>query len=359
MDIKLKPIREQVIVITGATSGIGLATARLAAKRGARVVLAARGKKDLKRVAREIEKKGGEAAYVVADVAERDDVERIARTAERAFGGFDTWINNAGVSIYGRIEETPLEDARRLFDVNYWGVVHGSLVAAERLRGRGGAIINLGSVTSERALPLQGQYSASKQAIKGFTDALRVELERERAPISVTLVKPSSIDTPYTEHARNLLDDGAVPNVPPPVYAPRTVARTLLRCAERPTREITVGGGGRMLEALGHLAPRLVDRYAGTALFEQQREREPDGHARGRRRRDTLYHPRKGDVAERGDYDGHVMRTSAYTAARMHPMRTALLGAALGVGVAMVLRGDSAAGARLRGGAHEREHEHA
>jgi short-subunit dehydrogenase len=354
MEIKLKPIEEQVIVITGATSGIGLATARLAARRGARVVLAARGKKDLKRVAHEIEKKhGGDVAYVVADVSKRDQVERIAKTAERAFGGFDTWINNAGVSIYGRLEETPLEDARRLFDVNYWGVVHGSLVAAERLRERGGAILNLGSVVSERALPLQGQYSASKHAIKGFTDALRVELEHEDAPISVTLVKPSSIDTPYTEHARNLLGEGEVPAVPPPVYAPRVVARTLLRCAERPTREITVGGG-RMLEVLGHLAPRLADRYAGTAIFEQEKE-QADGHARRRRRRDTLYEPRKGDVAERGDHDGHVMRTSAYTAARLHPMRTALFGAALGVGVAMLLRGDTMAG----GGAHGRAHEHA
>jgi NAD(P)-dependent dehydrogenase (short-subunit alcohol dehydrogenase family) len=318
MEIELKPLDQQVVVITGASSGIGLATARMAAKRGARVVLASRSKSDLRRAVKEIRREGGEASYVVADVADPRAVQRIAEHAVREFGGIDTWVNNAGVSIYGRLEDVPLEDSRRLFDVNYWGTVHGSHAAAAHLRDGGGAIINVGSVVSDRALPLQGHYSASKHAVKGFTDALRMELEEEGAPISVTLVKPAAIDTPYPRHARNLMD--VEPTFPPPVYAPRTVAKAILECAERPVRDVTVGGGGRMLAAMGSLAPRLTDRYMRAALFDQQRTDQPAD----RKRRDTLHRPRRSDGSERGDYEGHVMGSSAYTHAVLHPVRTAV-----------------------------------
>ena len=334
MDVELKPLDQQTVVITGASSGIGLATARMAAERGARVVLVSRDKRDLRRAVREIEKRGGEAIYAVADVADPAQVQGVADAAVRTFGGFDTWVNNAGISIYGRLEEVPDEDARRLFDTNYWGMVNGSLVAAEHLRKRGGALINIGSVVSDRAIPIQGHYSASKHAVKGFTDALRMELEEEGAPISVSLVKPSSIDTPFTQHARNLMD--AEPSVPAPVYSPKTVARAILSCAERPRRDITVGAGGRALAALGNVAPRLTDRYMERALFAQQKRDRPAS----RKRQDTLYRPRKNDGSERGDYPGHVMRTSAYTQAKLHPVRTVFGIAALGVGLAMALKGD-------------------
>jgi short-subunit dehydrogenase len=335
MNIQLKPLEEQTIVITGASSGIGLVTAKMAARRGARVVLASRSKSDLRRATKEIVKSGGAAIYVVADVAEPDEVEAIADAAIREFDGFDTWVNNAGVSIYGRLQEVPLEDAWRLFETNYWGVVNGCTVAVPHLRSRGGALINIGSVLSDRAIPLQGHYAASKHAVKGYTDALRMELEEEGAPISVTLVKPSAIDTPYPKHARDLMD--VEPKHPAPVYAPKTVARTILRCAERPTRDITVGGGGRMLATLGGLAPRLMDRYMEATMFGNQRSDEPTS----RKRRDTLHKPQKNDAAERGDYPGYVMRTSAYTQAKLHPLRTVLAVAALGAGVAIALKGDA------------------
>ena len=212
MEIDLKPIREQVIVVTGASSGIGLATAREAARQGARVVLAARDETALQRIVAEIRAEGGEAVYCVADVANHQEVHAIADVALQAFGGFDTWVNNAAVSIYGRIDEVPLEDARRLFDTNYWGMVHGCHAALPHLRMHGGALINVGSIVSDRAIPLQGHYSASKHAVKGFTDALRMELEHDGAPVSVSLVKPASIDTPFTEHARNLMDARAGPS---------------------------------------------------------------------------------------------------------------------------------------------------
>jgi len=187
MKITLKPLQDQVVVITGATSGIGLATARMAAERGARLVLAARSEGALGQLVQEIEASGGTAVSVVADVAQEADSASIAAKAQEAFGGFDTWINNAGTGLYGRVDSVSIEDMRKLFDVNFWGVVYGSREAARHLKqSGGGAIINLGSEVSERSVPLQGIYSASKHAIKGFTEALRMELEDAGAPISVT-----------------------------------------------------------------------------------------------------------------------------------------------------------------------------
>jgi NAD(P)-dependent dehydrogenase (short-subunit alcohol dehydrogenase family) len=211
MSVRLKPVEQQVIVLTGATSGIGLATAHALADRGARLVLVSRNAEALEEVADECRERGGEAVTVAADVGSHDDLERVARTAIERFGGFDTWINNAGVAIYGTCEEVPLEDHRRLFETNYWGVVHGSLIAASHLRGKGGKIINTGSVLGDRAMILQGPYSASKHAVDGFTDALRMDLETGDTPISVTQIKPSAIDTPYMEHARSYLGGNEKP----------------------------------------------------------------------------------------------------------------------------------------------------
>ncbi len=222
-----------------------MATARLADEAGARLVLAAQGHEVLEELEQQFNSYGGEAVHVVADVGRREDVERIAEKAIMRFGGFDTWVNNAGVSIWGRLDQSSEEENRRLLDTNFWGVVNGSLTAATHLRHRGGAIINLGSVASDVALPLQGMYSASKHAVKGFTDGLRLELEEEGAPISVTLIKPTSIDTPLTEHARNFTD--REPRLPPPVYPPEEVARAILHAAQHPVRNVPVGGASRFM----------------------------------------------------------------------------------------------------------------
>jgi short-subunit dehydrogenase len=324
MNIKLKKLSDQVIVITGASSGIGLVTARMAAKRGARLILNARNAEALQRVCDEINETGGAAIPVAGDVGRFDDVHKIADEAIRQFGGFDTWVNNAGVSIYGRMLDQSLEDQRRLFDTNYWGVVHGSIVACAHLRNEGGALINVGSVLSDVAIPIQGTYCATKHAVKGYTNALRLELDKEGAPISVTLIKPSTIDTPYTQHAKNLML--VEPQNPAPVYAPEPVAEAILHCAEHPERDVTVGGGGKMLAEAGHYAPRLTDKLLEAAMFDMQQSDRP----KPQHRRDSLYSPSK-DGKERGGYPGHVAESSIYTKAKLHPVITSSLIAGLGL----------------------------
>ena len=273
MRAKLKPLAEQVVVITGASSGIGLATARKAAKAGAAVVLVARNEDALRKVCEEINAEGGRAHPVPCDVGDVDEVAKVARAAIARFGGFDTWINDAGVGLYGELTQVTPEDHERLFRTNYFGVVNGSLEAARHFRDRpgGGAIINLGSVLSDIATPLMGAYSASKHAVKGFTDALRVELLRARAPVSVTLIKPSSVSTPFADHAKNYMDNAA--RVPPPVYAPEVVADAILYSAVKPTRQLTVGSGGRQMVLGRTAAPALADRIFGAILPPLSRRR--------------------------------------------------------------------------------------
>jgi NAD(P)-dependent dehydrogenase (short-subunit alcohol dehydrogenase family) len=328
----LKPIREQVIVITGASSGIGLVTARHAAARGACVVLAARNAADLERAVTDIRQRGGRAEYVVADVADERQVEAIAEAAVRAFGRVDTWVNNAAVSMYGRIAQISTEDMRRQMDVNYWGQVYGSRAALPHLRRHGGALINVGSALSDRAIPLQGGYCAAKHALKAFTDALRMELEEEGAPISVTLVKPASIDTPFFEKARTYL--GVEPQPVPPVYAPEVVADVILEAAERPVRELIAGGAGAKLSA-ARFAPALADKYMERWTFDSQSTGKPLAE----NRRDNLYAPLAHDGGERGrNWTGHTRESSGYTRAALRPGKAAAaFGAVALVGAAAVL----------------------
>jgi short-subunit dehydrogenase len=332
MAVRLKTLAEQVIVLTGASSGIGLATARAAAERGARLVLVARNEEALEDLAGEIRSRGGDAVAVPADVARQADLERVARTAIETFGGFDTWINGAAVTTYGEMEEVPLADQRRLFDVNYWGLVQGSLIAARHLRRRGGAIINIGSVLSHRALMLQGPYSASKHAVKGFTEALRMELEHDDARVSVTLIKPSAIDTPYVEHARNYLDSPGVA-LPPPVYDPHVVARAILFACENRRRDLVVGFGGWAMALMGRFFPRLTD-YGMEATMEPFQKSDDPGR---RERRDNLYGPRE-DGAEHSSRPVSSRKTSLLLEAQMHPVAAFAAMAGLGLAAAWLLR---------------------
>jgi short-subunit dehydrogenase len=329
----LKPLDQQAIVVTGATSGIGLAVARRAARRGACVFLIARGEQDLKKLCEELQAEGARVAWAVADVADHDALAEAADKCRRLFGGFDTWVNNAGVSIFGPIRETTLEDQRRLFETNYWGVVNGSLVAVEHLRERpdGGAIINVGSILSDAPVPVQGVYSASKHAVKGFTNALRMELMREQTPIALSLVKPAAIDTPYSRHARNLT--GQAVHNPQPVYATHVVADTILYCAAHPIREITVGGGGRLIAsfyaALPGLAEPLFARFAPSLMRDRGSAYEPY--------EDGLYDPTEDGLDEEVHYP-MVRQFSALAELRKHPgIAGGVLAVLAGVGLATLL----------------------
>jgi NAD(P)-dependent dehydrogenase (short-subunit alcohol dehydrogenase family) len=322
MVVKLKPIAEQVVVITGASSGIGLVTARIAASQGASVVLAARNRRDLEAAVERFRQAGGKAAHCVADVTDPEQVEEIANTAIREFGRIDTWVNNAGVSLYGRIMEIPLADQRRQFDVLYWGHVHGSRTAVPHLSRQGGALINVASALADRAIPLQGPYCAAKHAVKGFTESLRMELEDRGAPISVSLVKPSSINTPFFKKGRSYL--GFEPQPLPPVFAPELVARAIISCAQRPTRDIIAGGLGKLLSLSG-LAPGPIDRYMLRTTFAAQCSAVPLAADR----KDNLYEPVEHDGGERGGWEGRTKESSFYTAAVLRRGIAGAIGASL------------------------------
>jgi NADP-dependent 3-hydroxy acid dehydrogenase YdfG len=271
MSVKLKKLSEQVVVITGASSGIGLATAEAAATAGAKVVLAARSETTLRAVAGRL---GGNAVAVGCDVTDRGQVERLASAALEQFGRIDTWVNNAGLGMYGRLEETDEADARRLFDVNFWGVVNGCRAALPHLRTNGGALVTVGSEVSDAFVPLLGIYVASKHAVKGYIDCLRVEVEDvDKAPVSVTLIQPTAVDTPFPQHARNYMS--LEPMLPQPTIDPTEVSAAILHAAEHPTRAKAVGGKAVMNIAMSRLVPGLADGQVAKMAGQMQYDEPP------------------------------------------------------------------------------------
>lgn len=330
MKIKLKKLSDQVIVITGASSGIGLATARMAAKQGARVVVAARGDEPIQQLAEELTSAGGQAVGIATDVSRQQDVRNLAHAAVQRFGRIDTWVNNAGASVYGQILDVPVDEERKLFETNYWGLVYGSRTAVEHLRKSGGALINLGSVASDVAIPLQSSYSASKHAVKAFTDALRMELDKEQIPISVTLIKPTAIDTPFFHHAKTYMD--AQPTEPSPMYAPEEVANAILHAAQNPIRDVLVGDIAPLQSAMGRYFPSVADKFMGMTMFDGQKSgRQPSpGDNAGLDRA-------SGDLRERGGFEGYVAEKSLYTRASLHPLLTGAVAAGAGLALALMI----------------------
>ena len=322
---ELKALEEQVVVLSGASSGIGLVTARKLSARGAKLVLVARNAEALEALARELEGEGAEAIAVVADVGKREEVASVRTRAVERFGRIDTWINDAGVAVYGAAVDVPWEDQRRLFDTNYWGVVAGSLeaVAQFRVQREAGAtspgkLINVGSVLSDRAMIFQGPYSASKHAVKGFTDALRMELEEAGEAVSVTLIKPGAIDTTYMEHAPNHMGTPGTRN-PPTSYDPELVARAIEHAAENDPRDLVIGGAGWIIGKLGQIAPALTDAaMKASGRFLQTSSEPPRAGMRG-----NLHAPRR-DGSERSAMPPLVpgigpRRTSLTLSAQMYP----------------------------------------
>ena len=323
-----KPLSRQTIVITGASSGIGLATARKAAKAGAAVLLVARDEAALKAAAEEIRRAGGRAEHKAADVSKEDEVAAVVDHAAQTLGGFDAWVNDAGVGIYSDLQDLSTAEHRRLFDVNYWGLVYGSKAAVRfwKAHGRQGALINIGSVASDVQSPLLGAYVASKHAVRGFTNSLRIELLRDKSPVSVTLIKPAGIATPFARNAANHTGGRAV--IPPPLYAPELVADAILSAATRPRREIIVGGAG---------AAQILFAYHWPSLFERLATRAGDAFSlkgKSDRSRSSLDRP---GVGGRVNADAPGRGFSLYTAARTHPRIAAGLG--LGVLTGVLLAG--------------------
>ena len=332
MSIRLKPLSEQTIVITGATSGHGLCTAKMAAMAGARVMLAARDEEALKQICRELQEKGGIAHYCVTDVAVESEVEHLAEETIRRFGGFDTWVNNAGSGIYAEILDMKTEDHRQVFETNYWGVVYGSIAAVRHLKDRpgGGALINVGSINGDMAGPILGAYNASKHAVKGFTDSLRIETIKNNQPVSVTLIKPSAIGTPFPQHGMN--ETGYQAKLPPPLYAPDVTARAILDAAQHKRRSITVGGAGKLQVLGATILPGLFDQIAsrmGPMLIDYDK---PVADKEG-----NLYEPQGNDGKTEGRQHGRHFST--FSIANRH--RTALLGigTALAGGALMLASG--------------------
>jgi NAD(P)-dependent dehydrogenase (short-subunit alcohol dehydrogenase family) len=328
--IKLKPLSEQVMVILGASSGIGRETALRAARQGARVVVASRNEAGLASLVDEITAAGGKAAYVTCDVTNEAQVHHVARDAAARFGWIDTWVNVAGVSVYALFEDTTPDEFRQIMEVNFIGQVHGAQAALPFLRERGGALISISSVESIVSLPLHSAYSASKHAVEGMMDAVRREMMAAGAPVSVTSIKPATIDTPFFRNARNKLD--VMPKGPPPVYEPGTVADCVLYAATHPVRDLFAGGAGKTMALNQMVAPKLMDAVLAKVGIPASKTNRPaaNGH-------DGTIYSTEGDVRTRGDLKRRA-RPSLYTWLELHPAARAVAGGALVVGAAAMLR---------------------
>ncbi len=329
-----KPLSEQVVVITGASQGIGRETALEMAARGAAVVAVARNEAALQDLAARAGATPGRVEPVVADVADHAQVEHIGARAVELFGGIDTWVNNAAVSAYATVEQLEPDEIDRLVRVNLVGQIYGSRVAIGHLKARGGGtIVNVGSALSDRAVPLQSVYVATKHAIAGFSEALRLELMHEGADIDIVLILPSSINTPLFSFARSKM--GVMPMPVPPVYQPAVVAEAICHAAESGGREIVVGGWGKLLTIAQWLSPSLTDRYMlqGGRMFEQQKTDQPDD------RRDNLFQPRQGSGSTTGAFGADARPTSIYTRLfELHPNRKRLAVMGVLMAAAGVLR---------------------
>jgi NAD(P)-dependent dehydrogenase (short-subunit alcohol dehydrogenase family) len=331
--MKLKPVNEQVVVLLGASSGIGRESALRLAARGAKVVVAARSEPGLVSLVAEVHAHGGEATSVVCDVADVDQVRHVAEVAEQVYGRVDTWVNVAATSVYAKFEDTTPEEFRRVMEVNYLGQVHGTLAALPALRrAGGGALIAISSVEAFVSLPLHAAYSASKHAVEGAMDALRRELIADQEPISVTSIKPGTINTPFFDNSLNKMD--VAPKGPPPVYQPSVVADCVLYAAQHPVRDLYAGGGGRQMVLSQLTMPRQVDAVLGRLGIPAERTKEPTPAGSP----GNLYAPRTEDNRTEGDFSGRARRFSLYTWSRLHAPAALATGSVLGVGLVQLLR---------------------
>lgn len=272
--MQLKPINQQVVAVVGASSGIGRDAALKFAQRGAKVVVAARSEPGLKSLVEEIRGFGGEAIYVIADVADFHQVKAIADKTVAQYGRLDTWVHTAATGIIGPFETITPEEFERVVDVTLMGQVYGAMAALPYLKQTGrGSLIHISSMEGRRSLPLQSPYSTAKHGLEGFLEALRIELQHEKLPINVTSILPATINTPFYNKVRTKL--GVKPTGIPPYYQPHAVSDAILYVAEHPMRDFIVGDAGKVLDALQRISPSLVDAILLAIAFPGQHTDEP------------------------------------------------------------------------------------
>ena len=295
----------QVVVITGGSAGIGRATARLLAARGARIGLIARGRDGLEAAGREIEALGGQAVVVPADVADAEAVERAAERTEEAFGPIDVWINNAMVSVFSPIRDMTAREFRRVTEVTYLGVVHGTQAALRRMLPRDrGLIVQVSSALAYRAIPIQSAYCAAKHAVLGFTDALRCELLHDRSHVKVTMVHLPAVNTPQFGWVANHLSHRPAP--PDPLYQPEVAARGIAFAIDNPRRDVYVGSTTVAALYAQRFLPGLTDRYLARNAWEGQFAHELDDPGRP----SNLWEPLPGDHGAHGRFDDRAIERS-------------------------------------------------
>lgn len=296
--MRLKPINQQVVVIVGASSGIGRSAAAEFAKRGAEVVVSARNQDGLDSLVAEIKRDGGKAVAVVADVADYDQVWAIAQTAVTTFGRIDTWVHSAAAGMVALFEEVTPEEFRRVIDVTLMGQVYGAKAALPHLKqSGGGSFISISSMEGRRALPLQSAYSTAKHGVEGLVESLRVELKQAGLNINVASIKPAVINTPFYNHARTRV--GVKPTGIPPYYAPELVTAAILHAAEHHTRDYIVGDVGRILDVAQRVSPALLDSILAVIGFRGQKTDEP----KSAQAPDNLFEPMSGYEQVTGDFD--------------------------------------------------------
>lgn len=324
---------QHVVVITGASSGIGRATALRFAREGAKVVLVARNEQALQEVAREVEARGGEALVYMADVSDPAQMDALAAETASRFGRIDTWINNAAISIYAPVENTTYDEFNQIVQVNLMGVVNGSKAALPYMKSQQkGTIINISSGLGERGVALQSAYSATKHAVKGFTESMRMEQQRNKTGVQVTTVLPASINTPFFNHARSKM--GYKPQPIPPVYPPEMVAEALFYASHHPQRRVYAGGMSKFLAVMEYLNPALVDWFLlqNDFIYQQQLSSEMEDGL------DNMYSPMYGIGRVEGDFAKMTKPTSLYTSLiGMNPFSRILMFAPVIVGAASAL----------------------
>lgn len=299
-----KPVNRQVVVIFGASSGIGRASALLFARKGATVVAAARSDEGLDTLVHEIGQSGGEITALVADATHFEDVKRVADTAVSRYGRIDTWVHCAAVTIYATFADTTVEEFRQIVDTNLFGTIHAAKAALPYLAESHGTFVPVTSVEALVALPFQSAYSASKHAVHGFLQALRLELTKAGSPVRVAEIQPVSTDTALFEKAKTKL--GVQPQGLPPVHAPEKVAEVIVHAAVHPSPEIPVGAAGRLMGWGARMAPRATEAVLEVVGFAGQKSAKPKSADAP----NNLYRPLPETERVHGEQKGLVVASS-------------------------------------------------